>query len=265
MMRRGQDLDPVRSDHPAESDSSVELPIGDATAERLLAGADATPDLQPLASVVEALRQEARRPVSPSPALAALMAGGIRPSRAPAHQSRPARHAAGGVLAHLGRVRTAIAAAAAGVVVALTSAVTAGFAGVLPPEVQDQFDLVVENLTPDDLRAPAGSGGDPGGTGHESGDQHQPAEDETERGQRRVQQSGGRGPEGTGRQYGGEPPGRAPGRDAASPQDLAPDQQGSSKPDPPDAAGPPGPAGPPGASESLGPPHQPGPPWPLGP
>jgi hypothetical protein len=140
--------------------------IDDVTAEQVLAGTtvarDLAPDLMRLAPAVDALRQEARRPVSPSPELATLMSVGFRPHRAapqppPAHHARPPGPLVA-ALARITRVRTAVA-AAGGVLLAVGGVATAGFAEALPPEVQHRFEVVVEAVTPYEFKEkPAGKG-----------------------------------------------------------------------------------------------------------
>jgi hypothetical protein len=162
-------------------------PIDDAVAEGLLAGGEITPDLEPVAGLIRALRESARRRVVPSARLAARMAGGwpsgsgTPPARASAIPGRH-RFVRPGATPQGARTSRLMAwAGAAGLVAAIVGTATAGFARALPEPAQQQFDTVVQVVTghdfpdrPDDdgsglapVERPAvGKPGDPGGPGH---------------------------------------------------------------------------------------------------
>ena len=134
-------------------------PVDDPLAEALLTGAVVPPELVPLSAVVRALREEALRPVPPSPALAVLMvtgaAGGGRSrplrSRPLRSLSAPARRPVA-VRVRVARIRLVAGMAAAGVAVAVVGVATGGFAGILPEQAQDRFENVVESVTPYEFR-----------------------------------------------------------------------------------------------------------------
>jgi hypothetical protein len=205
--------------------------------ERLLSGTamspEVPPDLAPLAAVMEALRQEAHRPVRPSPRLAALMSTGFRRSPEPAHHARPPGPLIA-ALARITRVRAATVAAAAGVAVAVTGVATAGFAGVLPPEVQDRFEVVVEAVTPYEFKGhPAGPDGP--GTGQPSdlpGDPSGPPEvieqDRADAESGELEHSGrhGQGVDGRDVSEGAGPDAGAPGSGQPGPPEGGPPGQG---------------------------------------
>lgn len=154
-------------------DYSGEMPgrqIDDATAEQLVAGRTAPPELESVATVMRALREVAAHPVPPSTTLRQQMAAGVF-TGSPVYAYRPDRpgllHRYGSALAaRVARMRLATKFAAAGVVVAVLSAGTAGFAGTLPTPVQDRFETVVESVTPYQFpEKTANPGDDPGGGG----------------------------------------------------------------------------------------------------
>jgi hypothetical protein len=145
--------------------------IDDATAEALLRGGQVDAGLWPLARAVHAYREVGRRPIEPSGELATRIATGVFTPVAPAMGDRTGRR---GVLtapmSNWRRIRMAIltglaaatakvagmsvaAKATAGLSIAAASMGTAGFVGVLPDPVQDRFDTVVEQVTPN--QAPA--------------------------------------------------------------------------------------------------------------
>lgn len=144
--------------------TSINDDLDDLTVEQLLAGRASTADLQPVAAAVRALREAAAQPVQPSPALRARMAAGAFDG-APADAYRaPGGGRLRGIAAALGasvlRPRLATKLAATGVAVAVLGVGTAGFAGSLPPPVQDGFESVVESISPHQFREETG---DPGG------------------------------------------------------------------------------------------------------
>lgn len=217
--------------------------INDATAEDLLAGRAVPADLEPLATVVRALRDVSRQPVPPSAELAARMAAGTAVA-APAGSGRAtgagglpwsARRIAAGAATTV-RHRWSARVAAAGAAVAVLGVGSAGFAGSLPAPVQDRFETVVETLTPYHFPDRAGEPGDRPGPG--AGRDH-PAG-----GPGGADQSPG----------GGHPPGEGerPGNRPAP---------GLGEPDPGPGAGPPEPA----STREPGPPQDPGPPEDAGP
>lgn len=157
-----------RSGHHAQE--RFEPLIDDAAAEQLLTGAPVAPEFASLATTVEAVRQEASRPVTPSAALAELMSTGFRsapqPALAPAHHAR-APGPLVTTIARITRARALVGAAAVGAVLAVSGVATAGFAGALPPQVQHRFEVVIESITPYEFKeSPAEPGSrDPDPTG----------------------------------------------------------------------------------------------------
>lgn len=130
--------------------------IDDATAEAVLAGRAAAPELATLTGMLAACRRVADRPVRPRGELAARLASGGFGGDGADHP-RTARVDDGG--RHRGRLRGAdtrrcrrmhmrLAVAAGGLAVAATGVGSAGFAGVLPDAAQDRFETVVESVTP---------------------------------------------------------------------------------------------------------------------
>lgn len=130
--------------------------IDDATAEAVLAGRAAAPELATLTGMLAACRRVADRPVRPRGELAARLASGGFGGDGADHP-RTARVDDGG--RHRGRPRGAdtrrcrrmhmrLAVAAGGLAVAATGVGSAGFAGVLPDAAQDRFETVVESVTP---------------------------------------------------------------------------------------------------------------------
>jgi hypothetical protein len=125
-------------------------PLDDATAEDLFAGRPVPSDLEPLATMMQALRDVSRQPVPPSAELAARMAAGTAvmapagPGPAGGRLPRTARR----VAATAGRVGWAAKLAVAGAAVSVVGVGSAGFAGTLPEPVQDRFETAVESVTP---------------------------------------------------------------------------------------------------------------------
>lgn len=164
-------------------------PIDDATAEDLFAGRTVPSDLEPLATVVRALREVAQQPVPPSAELAARIVAGTAVARPPGRARAPGRlpriawRTVAAVPAAVRRASLAAKLAAAGVVVAALGVGSAGFAGSLPDPVQDRFETVVESVVPDRLpwqvREPAPAPPDSGPADHRPavppGQEHRPA------------------------------------------------------------------------------------------
>jgi hypothetical protein len=136
--------------------------LDDATVERLLAGRPVTAELESVTTVVRALREASAEPVRPSAELARQMAAGeftgtpvysYRPPLGPRLARRARRVAA--AMTTPGRLSVPARLAAAGVAVALVGVGSAGFAGTLPDPVQDQFESVVETVSPYEFPAKA--------------------------------------------------------------------------------------------------------------
>lgn len=119
--------------------------IDDAMAEALITRGAVAAELEPLAAIVQALRDVSDRPVPPSPALAAQMASGVFTGTA--EHSSPVVGVVASVAAKA-RISLAAKAGAACLAVASVGAGSAGFAGVLPGTVQHRFETVVESITP---------------------------------------------------------------------------------------------------------------------
>jgi hypothetical protein len=139
--------------------------VDDATVERLLAGRADTPDLEPVATAVRALREVSRRPVEPSATLRRQMTAGVFTGTS-AYAYRPAgrgpvRRIAAAAATSAGRLRLAMRVAAALVAAAVLGTGTAGFAGTLPEPVQDRFETVVESVTPYQFAEKTGGGTGP--------------------------------------------------------------------------------------------------------
>lgn len=137
--------------------------LDDATVERLLAGRAGSPELEPVATVVRALREVSTQPVEPSAVLRQQMATGVF-TGGPAYSYRPAspgllRRGVAAAVTRAGRARLAVNLAAAGVAAGVLGTATAGFAGSLPDPVQDQFENVVESVTPYRFAEKPGGGG----------------------------------------------------------------------------------------------------------
>jgi hypothetical protein len=134
--------------------------IDDVTAEALLAGRAVDDDLRPLAEVVQAYRRMARQPERPSPALAGQIAAGVFIGPAESYQVPAA--ARGHRRQSRSFIRTAWIAVPGGVVAAVAGVGAAGFAGVLPEQAQDQFESVVETVTPYEFPPHANENAEPG-------------------------------------------------------------------------------------------------------
>lgn len=155
--------------------------IDDVTAEALLRGEPVAAELEPVATVMRALREASDQPLSPSAELAAGMAAGRFPAD-PAAAGLPAAELAGpdrawaadaalpvstathppadrrsrrrvgavrrAVIGQARGVRLAARLAAGGLAVAVAGAGAAGFAGTLPEPAQTGFQNVVESVLP---------------------------------------------------------------------------------------------------------------------
>jgi hypothetical protein len=230
-------------------------PLDDATAEDLFAGRPVPPDLEPLATMMQALRDVSRQPVPPSAELAARMAAGTAvvvpagPGLAGGRLPRTARRVAATVAATAGRIGWAARLAVAGAAVSVIGISSAGFAGTLPGPVQDRFETTVESVTPyqfpmrtgdrPETGEPAGPADGPGtGDGDGTGDRTVPGSGDQPGGGpgTGTDPGGGSGP-------GGGPP---PGTGVGPPADPPADPPAGPPADPP--AGPPAgpPADPPG-------------------
>lgn len=148
-------------DYPGEMSSPRQ--VDDATVERLVAGRADSPDLEPVATVVRALREVSAQPVEPSAVLRQQMAAGVFTGAA-AYPYRPAtrglvRRLVAAAAIRVGRLRLATRLAAAALAVAVLGTATAGFAGSLPAPVQDRFETVVESVTPYQFGEKTGRGG----------------------------------------------------------------------------------------------------------
>ncbi|QSB16112.1 hypothetical protein JQS43_07355 [Natronosporangium hydrolyticum] len=165
----------------ATDDYSGEMPIpsriDDPTAEALFAGRPVHPELDPLATVVRALRDVSQQPVPPSDELAASMAAGAFPDAAagaevPGRMRRAASRLRRAMLGRATGLRLAARLAAGGLAVGIVGVGSAGFAGTLPAPAQARFESVVESVSPYrfaervDEDSPAGTpAGTPDGTG----------------------------------------------------------------------------------------------------
>ena len=128
--------------------------IDDAAAEDLFAGRSVPGDLEPLATVVRALRDVSRQPVRLNAELAARIAAGTavataaRPGAAGGQLPRTLLRVVARLAALAGRTGWPSRLAAAGAGVAVLGVGSAGFAGSLPEPVQDRFETAIESVTP---------------------------------------------------------------------------------------------------------------------
>jgi hypothetical protein len=145
--------------------------LDDATVEALISGRPVPAELDGLTTFVAEMRSMADGPVEPSARLASMMASGVFTDRSDLSPTagrndtgsallgsglpmwRRLRVAAGQVLAAVAAKLAGMGVAAKGVAVATVAVAavgTAGAAGALPDSVQDTFDRVVTNETPDE-------------------------------------------------------------------------------------------------------------------